>query len=218
MAATKVGFVSLGCPKNQIDTEVMLHHLADAGYEIVSEDIEADIVIVNTCAFIESAKQESIDSILDEAWLKKKNLKGLIVTGCLAERYRDQILEEMPEVDAVLGVGSLHNIVEAVRQVEKGQKYTSYCPNDQLRLGGDRIVSTPEYMAYLKVAEGCDNRCTYCAIPNIRGRFRSRPIEELTEEAAELEKLGISAAYDERLGHARHFRYRNLDRRSFRTY
>ena len=191
MAATKVGFVSLGCPKNQIDTEVMLHHLADAGYEIVSEDIEADIVIVNTCAFIESAKQESIDSILDEAWLKKKNLKGLIVTGCLAERYRDQILEEMPEVDAVLGVGSLHNIVEAVRQVEKGQKYTSYCPNDQLRLGGDRIVSTPEYMAYLKVAEGCDNRCTYCAIPNIRGRFRSRPIEELTEEAAELEKLGV---------------------------
>ena len=191
MAATKVGFVSLGCPKNQIDTEVMLHHLADAGYEIVSEDIEADIVIVNTCAFIESAKQESIDSILDEAWLKKKNLKGLIVTGCLAERYRDQILEEMPEVDAVLGVGSLHNIVEAVRQVEKGQKYTSYCPNDQLRLGGDRIVSTPEYMAYLKVAEGCDNRCTYCAIPNIRGRFRSRPIEELTEEATELEKLGV---------------------------
>ena len=191
MAATKVGFVSLGCPKNQIDTEVMLHHLADAGYEIVSEDIEADIVIVNTCAFIESAKQESIDSILDEAWLKKKNLKGLIVTGCLAERYRDQILEEMPEVDAVLGVGSLHNIVEAVRQVEKGQKYTSYCPNDQLRLGGDRIVSTPEYMAYLKVAEGCDNRCTYCAIPNIRGRFRSRPIEKLTEEATELEKLGV---------------------------
>ncbi len=191
MAATKVGFVSLGCPKNQIDTEVMLHHLSDAGYEIVSEDIEADIVIVNTCAFIESAKQESIDSILDEAWLKKKNLKGLIVTGCLAERYRDQILEEMPEVDAVLGVGSLHNIVEAVRQVEKGQKYTSYCPNDQLRLGGDRIVSTPEYMAYLKVAEGCDNRCTYCAIPNIRGRFRSRPIEELTEEATELEKLGV---------------------------
>ncbi len=191
MAKTKVGFVSLGCPKNQVDTEIMLHHLVEAGYEIVSEDIHADIIIINTCAFIQSAKQESIDSILDEAWLKQKNLKGLIVTGCLAERYRDEILREMPEVDAVLGVGSLHNIVEAVREVEQGKKYTSYCANDQLRLGGDRIVSTPEYMAYLKVAEGCDNRCTYCAIPAIRGRFRSRPIEDLVEEAKSLEALGV---------------------------
>lgn len=188
---TKVGFVSLGCPKNQVDTEIMLHHLVEAGYEIVAEDIHADIIIVNTCAFIESAKQESIDNILDVAWLKQKNLKGLIVTGCLAERYRDEILREMPEVDAVLGVGSLHQIVEAVRAVEKGKQFTSYCPADEIRLGGERVISTPDYMAYLKIAEGCDNRCTYCAIPNIRGKFRSRPVEDLVEEAKSLDAIGV---------------------------
>ena len=114
----KIGFISLGCPKNQLDTEVMLHEVVAAGYELTSEDIEADIIIINTCAFIESAKQEAIDNILDEAWLKEnRTLRGIIVTGCLAERYREQILEEMPEVDAVLGVGSIHNIVEAIKAV-----------------------------------------------------------------------------------------------------
>ena len=119
----KIGFVSLGCPKNQLDTEVMLHELMAAGYEVTPEETEADVVIINTCAFIESAKQEAIDNILDIAWLKKHHtLKAIVVTGCLAERYRDQIFEEMPEVDAILGVGSIHNIVEAVEAVTTKKK------------------------------------------------------------------------------------------------
>ena len=188
----KIGFVSLGCSKNQLDTEVMLHELMSAGYEITPEETEADIVIVNTCAFIESAKKESIDNIIDIGWLKEhKNLKGIIVTGCLAERYRDEIFTELPEVDAVLGVGSIHNIVTAVKNVEKGVKYSSYEKNDCVKLGGDRVLTTPEYAAYLKVGEGCDNRCTYCAIPLIRGKFRSRPMEDLVAEAKQLEELGV---------------------------
>ena len=194
----KVGFVSLGCPKNQLDTEVMLHEVANAGYEITPEETEADVVIINTCGFIESAKQESIESILDIAWLKKNHkLKAIVVTGCLAERYRESILEELPEVDAVLGVGSIHNIVEAVEAVtvkkKKGskRKYTSFEDKDTVRLGGDRILTTPEYMAYLKIAEGCDNRCAYCAIPSIRGKFRSRTFEDVVAEAKQLEALGV---------------------------
>jgi ribosomal protein S12 methylthiotransferase len=194
----KVGFVSLGCPKNQLDTEVMLHEVATAGYEITPDETEADVVIINTCGFIESAKKESIENILDIAWLKKnRTLKAIIVTGCLAERYRESILEEMPEVDAVLGVGSIHNIVEAVEAVtvkkKKGskRKYTSFEDKETVRLGGDRILTTPEYTAYLKIAEGCDNRCAYCAIPSIRGRFRSRTIEDIVKEAKDLEALGI---------------------------
>ena len=188
----KVGFVSLGCPKNQLDTEVMLHELYEAGYEIVSEDIDADVIVVNTCAFIESAKQESIDNIIDIGWLKKnRSLKAIVVTGCLAERYRDAIFDELPEVDAVLGVGSIHNIAEAVKKAAAGERYSSYEDKNSVALGGERIVTTPEYFAYLKVAEGCDNRCTYCAIPSIRGKFRSRPMEELIEEAKTLEGLGV---------------------------
>lgn len=188
----KVGFVSLGCSKNQIDTELMLAKLAEAGYEITGEDIEADVIIVNTCAFIESAKQESIDNILDVAWLKKhKNLKGIVVTGCLAERYRDQIFSELPEVDAVIGVGSLGEIVKAVDAAAKGEKFSAYLDKETMPLGGNRLVTTPPYTAYLKVAEGCDNRCTYCAIPLIRGKFRSRPIEDLVEEAKTLEEMGV---------------------------
>ena len=190
--ALKVGFVSLGCPKNQLDAEVMLHELYDAGFEIVSEDIDADVVIVNTCAFIESAKQESIDNIIDIGWLKKnRQLKGIVVTGCLAERYRDAIFDELPEVDAVLGVGSIHDIVNAVKSAAKGKRYSSYLDKDCVALGGERIITTPEYYAYLKIAEGCDNRCTYCAIPNIRGKFRSRPMDELVDEAKVLEGLGV---------------------------
>ena len=188
----KIGFVSLGCSKNQLDTEVMLHELMSAEYEITPEETEADIVIVNTCAFIESAKKESIDNIIDIGWLKEhKNLKGIIVTGCLAERYRDEIFTELPEVDAVLGVGSIHNIVTAVKNVEKGVKYSSYEKNDCVKLGGDRVLTTPEYAAYLKIGEGCDNRCTYCAIPLIRGKFRSRPMEDLVAEAKQLDELGV---------------------------
>ena len=199
----KIGFISLGCPKNQLDTEVMLHHLASAGYEITPEETEADIVIINTCAFIESAKKEAIDNILDIAYLKKHHtLKGIIVTGCMSERYGKDILAEFPEVDAVLGVGSIHNIVEAVESVaanagkkhKKGEpdcRYYSHEDKNTVKLGGDRILTTPEYAAYLKISEGCDNRCTYCAIPDIRGKFRSRPMEELIEEAKELDEMGI---------------------------
>ena len=197
----KIGFISLGCPKNQLDTEVMLHEVVAAGYELTSEDIDADIIIINTCAFIESAKQEAIDNILDEAWLKEnRSLKGIIVTGCLAERYREQILEELPEVDALLGVGSIHNIVEAIQAVEKQskkknlpaeQKYRSFEDKNTVRLGGDRVLTTPDYAAYLKIAEGCDNRCTYCAIPSIRGQFRSRPMEDVVAEAKDMDALGI---------------------------
>ena len=194
----KVGFVSLGCPKNQLDTEVMLHEVASAGYEITPEETEADVVIINTCGFIESAKKEAIDNILDIVWLKKNHtLKAIVVTGCLAERYRESILEEFPEVDAVLGVGSIHNIVEAIEAVtvkkKKGskRKYSSFEDKNTVRLGGDRILTTPDYMAYLKIAEGCDNRCAYCAIPAIRGNFRSRPMEDLVAEAKNLEELGV---------------------------
>ena len=188
----KIGFISLGCPKNQLDTEVMLHELLEAGYEITPEETEADIIIVNTCAFIESSKKESIDNILDAAWLKKNaKLKGLIVTGCMTERYREEVLKEFPEVDAVLGVGSIHKIVEAVKSVEKrGRGYSSFEDRDCVALGGDRVLTTPSFWTYLKIAEGCDNRCAYCAIPYIRGKFRSRPVEELVEEAKQLERLG----------------------------
>ena len=200
MKKAKVGFVSLGCSKNLCDTEVMLKHLVDAGYEITPEETEADVVIVNTCAFIESAKKESIDSILDIAWLKEHNgLKGLIVTGCLAERYREQVLSEMPEVDAVLGVGGIHQIVTAVDAVlsraaskeKKAPKFMCFEDKEETALGGERVVTTGEHMAYLKVAEGCNNRCTYCAIPMIRGKMRSRTMKDIIEEATMLDAMGV---------------------------
>ncbi len=189
---SKIGFVSLGCPKNLLDTEVMLAHLAKEGYEITPEESEADIVVINTCAFINDAKEESIDNILDIAWLKKNaSLKGIIVTGCLAERYRDEILTEFSEVDCVLGTGSIHSIVDAVKKVENGERYSEYKDKNEVALGGDRVVTTGEAFAYLKVSEGCDNRCTYCAIPSIRGKFRSRPMDEIIEEAKDLVSMGI---------------------------
>jgi ribosomal protein S12 methylthiotransferase len=175
-----------------MDTEVMLAKLVKVGYQIVPQDIDADIIIINTCAFIESAKQEAIDNILDVAWLKEhRKLKGIVVTGCLAERYQMEIFKEIPEVDAVLGVGSIHRIVKAVDAVAKGLQYSAFDDKNTCELGGDRIVTTPEYMAYIKIAEGCDNRCTYCAIPSIRGKFRSRPIEDLVAEAKDMEALGV---------------------------
>lgn len=193
----KIGFVSLGCPKNQLDTEVMLHELVKEGFEITPDETEAEVIVINTCAFIESAKKESIDTILEIARLKEDHvLKAIIVTGCLAERYHDEILKELPEVDAVLGVGSIHEIVRAVRAAtaEKNDATRPFCsclPSSEVALGGDRVLTTPEYYSYLKIAEGCDNRCTYCAIPSIRGRFRSRPMEDLIREAKDLEALGV---------------------------
>lgn len=195
----KAAFVSLGCPKNQLDSEVMISKLAESGIEIVEEDIHADVVVVNTCAFIQSAKEEAIENILDVAWLKKnKNLRGIVVTGCLVSRYGDEILKELPEVDAICGVGNLDDIVAAVtyayengsKEVESDKKFRAISAPEAQLLGGDRAVSDPSYSVYLKISEGCDNRCTYCVIPSIRGKFRSRPMEDVVAEAKELVGLG----------------------------
>ncbi|MBQ5808133.1 MAG: 30S ribosomal protein S12 methylthiotransferase RimO [Clostridia bacterium] len=187
----KVGFVSLGCSKNLVDTETMLARVAEAGYEITPEAEDADVVIINTCAFIQSAKEESIETIIDIGWLKEHHkLKGIVVCGCMAERYGEQIKDELPEVDCIVGLGSIDDIVEAVKKAEKGEKMYVHADKEQSTLGGDRVLTTGA-MAYLKVAEGCDNRCTYCAIPLIRGKMRSRPMEDIVEEAKDLEKLGV---------------------------
>ena len=188
----KVGFVSLGCPKNLVNTENMLAILAQNGFEIVAEDVEADVIVINTCAFIESAKKEAIDNILDVAWLKENHtLKGIVVTGCLPERYKEEILKEMPEVDCILGTGSFGNICEAVKAAYEGKKYSSFEDKNTSNIGGERVITTPEYFAYLQIAEGCDNHCTYCVIPSIRGRFRSRPMSDILEEARNLAELGV---------------------------
>ena len=188
----KVGFVSLGCPKNLINTEVMLASLVEHGMEIVAEDIDADVVVVNTCAFIESAKNEAIDNILDIAWLKKnRDLKGIVVTGCLPQRYKEDFLKELPEVNCILGTGSIDEICEAVEIAYKGGSYSSFKNVDETPLGGERVITTPEYFAYVQIAEGCDNRCTYCVIPDIRGKFRSRKMTDIIDEVENLASMGI---------------------------
>lgn len=188
----KVAFVSLGCPKNLVDTERMLARLLDHGaFELVPEDIDADVVIINTCAFIQSAKEESIEAVLDVAWLKEnRGLKGIVVTGCMAQRYSRQIQTELPEVDAILGLGDEDKIADAVQSAYRGRPYCSVGAAEALALEGDRVIVTPEYTAYLKIAEGCDNRCAYCAIPSIRGGFRSRRMEDILAEAKTLYELG----------------------------
>ena len=189
---TKVSFISLGCSKNLCDTEVMLHNLHKAGFEVTFDTEEAEIVIINTCGFIESAKQESIDNILDAAELKKwGKCKHIIATGCLVERYREEVMRELPEVEALVGVGSLADIAEACSAVMRGEKYTSFKDKETSPLGGGRILTTAPHTAYLKIGEGCDNRCTYCAIPLIRGGFRSRTVEDIVNEAKQLEASGV---------------------------
>ena len=189
---TKVAFISLGCSKNLVDTEVMLHNLHKAGFEVTFDTEEAEIVVVNTCGFIESAKTEAIDNILDAAELKKYGkCKHLIATGCLVERYREEVMNELPELDALVGVGSLHRIADACEAVMRGEKYTSFEDKNTSVLGGGRVLTTLPHTAYLKIAEGCDNCCTYCAIPLIRGKFRSRTIEDIVEEARQLETTGV---------------------------
>ncbi len=189
---TKVGFISLGCSKNLVDTEVMLHNLRSAGFEITPDESEADIIVINTCGFIESAKREAIDNILDAAQLKEcGKCRHIIATGCLVERYREEVMRELPEIDALVGIGSLSDIAEACRAVIQGEKYTSFKNKETCPLGGDRILTTEPHIAYLKVSEGCDNLCTYCAIPLIRGRHRSRPIEDIVAEASKLESMGV---------------------------
>lgn len=190
--AEKIGMVSLGCAKNQVDAERLLAMLRDAGYEICNDAARCDAVIINTCGFIEDAKKESIENILDFCAMKENGLRGVIVTGCLSERYREQMAEEIPEVDAIIGIGRNGDIVSAVQRVLKGEKVQAYGEKEQLSLEGDRVLSGPPYSAYLKVAEGCDNRCTYCAIPLIRGPFRSRPMENVLEEAKTLAAAGVT--------------------------
>lgn len=188
----KVGFVSLGCPKNLINTEVMLAMLVNHGMEIVAEDIDADVIVINTCAFIENAKNEAIENILDIAWLKKnRSLKGIVVTGCLPQRYKEEFLKELPEVNCVLGTGSLEDICEAVEIAFNGGTFSSFKNIDEVPLGGERVITTPEHFAYVQIAEGCDNRCTYCVIPDIRGKFRSRNMTEIIEEVENLASIGI---------------------------
>ncbi len=190
--AIKVGFVSLGCPKNLINTENMISLCAEAGYDIVAEDIDADVVVINTCAFIQSAKQEAIDNILDIAWLKKnRSLKGIVVAGCLAERYGEEIFDEMPEVDAVIGTGSYDKIVDAVKEAYEGHRFIKKGDPCALPLGGDRVITTPAHFAYVQIAEGCSNNCTYCIIPRLRGRYRSREMSEIISEVEDLASLGV---------------------------
>lgn len=188
----KIGMISLGCAKNQTDAEVMLGLLASDGYSLTDNPDAADVLIVNTCAFIDSAKQESIETILDMAQYKENNCKLLIVTGCLAQRYKDEVLKEMPEVDYVLGTGEYDKICECIKKAFEGTR-EAYCENPD-RTPDDclpRILTTPSYTAYLKIADGCDNNCTYCAIPKIRGHYRSRTKESIVEEANNLAQSGV---------------------------
>lgn len=188
----KVGMISLGCPKNQVDGETLLAKLAQAGYQIVNEIENSDVMIVNTCGFIEDAKREAIDTILEVAQYKEAGLiSAIVVTGCLAERYQDEILKEMPEVDAVIGIGANSDIVKVCDKALCGIKTSNFPNKCYLPLDGERMLSTPPHWAYLKIAEGCDNRCAYCAIPGIRGDFRSRTIESVVDEAKSLVNRGV---------------------------
>ena len=188
----KVGMISLGCPKNQVDGEALLAKLAYAGYQIVNEIENSDVMIVNTCGFIEDAKREAIDTILEVAQYKEAGLiSAIVVTGCLAERYQDEILKEMPEVDAVIGIGANSDIVKVCDKALCGIKTSNYPNKCYLPLDDERVLSTPPHWAYLKIAEGCDNRCSYCAIPGIRGSFRSRTIGSVVDEAKNLVNRGV---------------------------
>ncbi len=188
----KVGMISLGCPKNQVDGEALLAKLAAAGYQIINEIENSDVMIVNTCGFIEDAKREAIDTILEVAQYKEAGaISALVVTGCLAERYQDEILKEMPEVDAVIGIGANADIVKVCDKALCGIQTSNYPNKCYLPIDDERVLSTPSHWAYLKIAEGCDNRCSYCAIPGIRGKFRSRKMESVVEEAKGLVNRGV---------------------------
>ena len=188
-----IGMVSLGCAKNQVDAEQMLFLLQQAGYNILPEPTGADVVIVNTCGFIESAKTEAIDNILAMAQLKAEGSVGkILVTGCLAQRYQEEILKELPEVDGVLGTGSYYDVVSAVKQLLDGAEGIEEYGDIQAPVQEcGRILTTPKHYAYLKIAEGCDNHCAFCIIPTLRGKYRSRPMEKLIEEAKELAASGV---------------------------
>lgn len=189
----KVALVSLGCSKNLVDSEVMLNILAGNKYKLTNMAEEADVIIVNTCGFIESAKQESIDSIIEMGQLKSNGkCKVLIASGCLAERYKEELMNEMPELDAVIGTGDYKNILEVIDEAMQGSKVVKFGHQEQVDIHElPRVISTAGASTFLKIAEGCDNRCTYCIIPKLRGKYRSRRFEDIVKEAALLAKQGI---------------------------
>ncbi|MCH5317754.1 MAG: 30S ribosomal protein S12 methylthiotransferase RimO [Eubacterium sp.] len=188
----KVGMISLGCPKNQVDGEMMLDKLNKNGFQIVQNIEDADVMVINTCGFIESAKTEAIETILEVAEYKNAGLiSAIVVTGCLAERYQDEILQEMPEVDAVIGIGADADIVKTCQKALVGVKTSNYPDKCYLPLDDERMVSTPSHWAYLKISDGCDNRCSYCAIPSIRGKYRERSMESILSEARQLAEMGV---------------------------
>ena len=190
----KVGFVSLGCPKNLVDSEVMMGLLKAGDHEVTSSQSEAEIIVINTCGFIESAKQESIDTILEMAREKERgNCRRLIVAGCLVERYRREILESMPEVDAVVGTNELPLILQACAEANEAAEPPAYEPREEYLYSDSdpRLLTTPHYTAYVKIAEGCDHPCSFCVIPQMRGRFRSRPLSSLARELQSLAGSGV---------------------------
>ncbi|MCH5200526.1 MAG: 30S ribosomal protein S12 methylthiotransferase RimO [Oscillospiraceae bacterium] len=192
MEQIKVGMVSLGCPKNQCDAELMMDRIHKAGYRLVPEAGLADVVVINTCGFIQSAKEEAIVEIMEAISRKNDGInKKIIVTGCLAQRYTEQMDEEFPEIDGVLGIGCNGDIVKAIEAVMKGERIIKSSKVGDHDMEGDRLLSTMTHYAYLRIADGCDNRCSYCAIPYIRGPFRSRTMENIVEEAKSLAERGV---------------------------
>lgn len=191
--AIKVGMVSLGCSKNLVDSERMLYKLKQKGYELVTEPGLADIAVVNTCGFIKAAKEEAIETILELAALKADGtLKKIVITGCLSERYREETAELFPEADAVIGIGNNKDIVDILDEVMQGERVVKFGSKLDAEMTGDRIISTLPFFTYLKIAEGCSNCCTYCAIPMIRGKYRSVPMEDVLAEAKKLAENGIT--------------------------
>ena len=187
-----IGFISLGCAKNQVDCERMMYRLQEAGHTVCPDVVGCDAVVINTCGFIDSAKSEAIDFILQMGQLKQEGLIGrILVTGCLSQRYQQEILQEMPEVDGVLGTGSYTKVVEAVEQILEGQRVADFDSIDLPEEETGRIVTTPEHYAYIKISEGCDNRCSYCIIPYLRGKYRSRGMDDVLYEARMLAASGV---------------------------
>ena len=187
-----IGFISLGCAKNQVDCERMMYRVQEAGYDVQADVVGSDVVVINTCGFIDSAKAEAIDHILQMAQLKAEGLIGkILVTGCLSQRYREEILQELPEVDGVLGTGSYTEVVQAIEKLLQNEPFQSFGSIDAPEEETGRILTTPEHYAYIKIAEGCDNRCSYCIIPYLRGKFRSRQMDDVLYEARLLAANGI---------------------------
>ena len=187
-----IGFISLGCAKNQVDCERMMYRVQEAGFTVQPDVVGSDVVVINTCGFIDSAKTEAIDHILQMGQLKEQGLVGkILVTGCLSQRYQQEILEELPEVDGVLGTGSYDRVVDALEALLAGQNVTRFDSIDAPEVETGRILTTPEHYAYLKIAEGCDNRCSYCIIPYLRGKFRSRQMDDVLYEARMLAHSGV---------------------------